>query len=458
MAMRQTQAEIKAIEAELQSIRADKSRRSVTLLEPHANRAVQPTATVTSIISPTISSTISSTIAPTISSTITRTVPDPAFVDPSQPSSDRSPTRRSSQPSRQSQANPQPTQRSEAPPARRKPQPEPSVKSQRSVECFPLPPVRPPLQAAVQAMDESEYLAAYLSANALTNSSANSSARLNRSRMQLLLTEKAQQINTLSQQQELIIQELITLSDQFEQVLEDASDLESDPICEYVGTEIPYVEQDDHGTLLLTTRSIDWRTVESPQRRRSARRRSTSILGWLLQQTGRLALMGIGVVGAIGRLFSGLIGHLTSALIRSLLQLTGSLFGIAITLPRLLKPLLSLLQPARPQSYRGSGRRTISRPARRSASQSGEASAIELSETQVSLKSIALYLVGAAALRILLDWIVVLHPTLWLPSVLVMITPALFTVYRSTLTPHVGFAWGYRLFAIMIGLLLGGRL
>lgn len=308
-------------------------------------------------------------------------------------------------------------------------------------------------------MDESEYLAAYLSANSSINSSANSSARLNRSRMQLLLTEKAQQINTLSQQQELIIQELMTLSDQFEQVLEDASDLEADPICEYIGTEIPYVEQDDHGTLLLTTRSIDWQTVESPQRRRSARRRSTSILGWLLQQIGRLGLLGIGVIGAIGGLFSGLIGHLTSALIRSLFQLTASLFGMAIMLPRLLlKPLLNLLQPARPQSYRGSGRRTLSRPARRSASQSGEASAIELSETQVSLKSIALYLVGAAALRILLDWIVVLHPTLWLPSVLVMITHALFAVYRSTLTPHVGFAWGYRLFAIMIGLLLGGRL
>jgi hypothetical protein len=47
---------------------------------------------------------------------------------------------------------------------------------------------------------------------------------------------------------------------------------------------------------------------------------------------------------------------------------------------------------------------------------------------------------------------------LWLPIVALIVLPAAIAIYRTTFTPETGFAWGYRLFLVMIGLLLGGRL
>ncbi|HEY9699655.1 MAG TPA: hypothetical protein V6D10_20510 [Trichocoleus sp.] len=67
-------------------------------------------------------------------------------------------------------------------------------------------------------------------------------------------------------------------------------------------------------------------------------------------------------------------------------------------------------------------------------------------------------LVGAALTRILLDLLLQAFPLLWLPTMLLLIAPALFAAYRSTTQPQTGIVWGYRLCMIMLGLLIGGRL
>ncbi|MCU0526191.1 MAG: hypothetical protein MUF72_15340 [Elainella sp. Prado103] len=426
--MKQTQAEIKAIEAELQSIRAEKSRRSVTLLEPHPG-----SPPITAPISPQISR--------------SRTIPEHPQADSPPQVSHRTPTHaRSSDP----KADQKPDRRSESPsipPAPSQTTPSSSSSSlhkpQRTVECFPLPPIRPPVSSTP-----------WINPDTLEPHAQSRSTGLpltDRSQMQQLLTAKAQQINALSQQQELMIQELITLSDQFEQALENDSEQEFEPICEYTSTEIPYVDQNHNGTLLLTTRLIDWQMEEPPSMARSRRfRLPFSVIHKLVRSIWQFFLTGLGAVGAIGGLLS--------ALLRTLLQITWR--GVRALLRWVGFPWRGR-SAARHQADRGSGRRdTSSRIARSQKSDlhSGGVRAIELSETTVSLPAIALHIAGAAVLRVVLDSIITIYPVLWLPGVLIMITPALFAVYRSTLTPHVGFAWGYRLFAIMIGLLLGGRL
>lgn len=230
---------------------------------------------------------------------------------------------------------------------------------------------------------------------------------------------KARQINSLSQQQEVIIRELATLSEQIEQAwqaVDSKSNNSFEPICEYLGTEIPCVEQDENGTLLLTTREIEWQPGHST--RRSSTNRS------LLFQIGRLvwqATLGtLGLVGTVGRT-------------------AGTLASLLITIPVRLLGGQTATEPRR-KIYRGSGRRTAA------------------PETPFTLQSALLLAAGSAALRFGLDWVVAVHPTLWLPSIFIMVAPALFAVLRATVAPQSGFAWGYRLFAILIGLLIGGRL
>jgi hypothetical protein len=404
-AMRQSQAEIKAIEAELRSIRADSR---VTLLEPEQTA----NASSTTHLNPR------QPIAPTIE--------------------------------RQGQPGPQATSTRPA-----------QAQSVRSVECFPFP--------SSYEFDQVEWQPASIASSTRKQSArtSNSAARkttqrtsrtpqLNQARY--LLAEKASQINALANQQEAIILELISLSDQLEPELE--------PVCEYDLAEIPYVETDDSGTLLLTSRALDlsWLDQGNRRSRRGLHRVAFGLVGGLI---GGL----VGLVSLIWQAAWALLG----ALLRALLKLVVAI-GKVLTMP--LKWLLGQSgsrQAARTaqtmdqtghnfdhlfdqgfdqadyvssqafdqtpsqskRHYRGSGRRL---------------------EKPFTLTEAALLVLGSALLRYGLDWLVGLYPVLWLPSLLVMLTPAAIAVYRATVIPKTGFAWGYRLFAIMIGLLLGGRL
>ncbi len=400
--MRQSQTEIKAIEAELRSIRADKktSGRSVTLLEP--NRPIeydQP-----------------------ISPTITRPAANPPVGKVQSPV-------------------------------------KPSSKT-RSIECFPLP-----KNNARVNVEETELAAIVDQLRQQTRPSTPANpyqtpvvTASDRAVVRQILEEKARQINSLSHQQEAIIRELMLLSDRFEQELQLADtdiDQEFEPICEYVSAEVPYVDQERDGTLLLTTRSIDWPETDWPETgwpetnwsetgRPETGQPAGQNRSYTVRRKPRRSLL-VSLTSQVWRLTWQLTWRLTTGTI-GLLGVMGSIVTAPIRWLLLKEPALKesapqeTAVPPRRKTYRGSGRRAVA------------------TEAPFSLKSALVLVIGSAALRIFLDWVVVTYPMLWIPSVLVMLAPALFAVYRSTVTPHVGFAWGYRLFAIMIGLLLGGRL
>lgn len=69
----------------------------------------------------------------------------------------------------------------------------------------------------------------------------------------------------------------------------------------------------------------------------------------------------------------------------------------------------------------------------------------------------AIWIIGATVVRVGLDLLLSSFPHLWLPVAGLIVLPAAIAIYRTTFTPETGFAWGYRLFLAMIGLLLGGR-
>jgi hypothetical protein len=193
-----------------------------------------------------------------------------------------------------------------------------------------------------------------------------------------------------------------------------------EPVCEYLSTEVPHIERDANGTLVLTTRSIEWYEPEetSAALRYPCRQHRRSSLFAMVQWVGRtLWRLTRGLMGGMIRTI-GVVGFVTSAPVRLLL-------GQATTLPSR-KP------------YRGSGRRVAAEP--------------------ISLRSAITLVLGAALLRVGLDWLVAIYPMLWIPSLVIMLAPALIAVYRATVKPQTGFVWGYRLFSIMIGLLIGGRL
>ncbi|MEB3337303.1 MAG: hypothetical protein VKJ46_07580 [Leptolyngbyaceae bacterium] len=67
------------------------------------------------------------------------------------------------------------------------------------------------------------------------------------------------------------------------------------------------------------------------------------------------------------------------------------------------------------------------------------------------------WIVAAAVIRLGLQVIVNAYPALWMPAVLVLITPALIATYQITFMTQSGLILGYRLLLLLVGLLLGGR-
>jgi hypothetical protein len=381
--MRQSQLEIKSIEAELKSIRANtKSPQSVSLLE--AGGSSQP-----SLPESLNQLSQSTSIAPTITPTSAR-----------QPTTDHHQTESRVQ-----------------------------SKPKREVECFPFPTQSIQPDAMAQAQLESVIQQLRRVSDAANQGTRRQSPRQARRRqaasqanaIRQLLEEKAKQINDLSTQQETAILELMKISGQLNQEHQAADiepELKNELALECEIAEIPYIERDRNGILVLTNRSIDAKSrresttakvakppIPKTPRQRYRSRNRTHLLGrfwqWIAQPVLWLGAVG---VGAVGLAHSG--------------------------------------ERTRHQGYRGSGRRAVT----------------AAPEMPVTLKEAATLVIGSALLRILLDWVVISYPMLWIPSILVMITPAAFAIYRATVKPPTGFAWGYRLFAILIGLLLGGRL
>jgi hypothetical protein len=367
--MRQSQVEIKAIEAELRSIRAEKALphdQSVTLLDPTLPRSTPEAQSISPKITPS-------------------------------PPASRSAARAA----------------------------KPDVKR---VECFPLPNSQFGQPAPSARPSESVRRFKQVQTQFIKDTS-----RQQQEMMRHLVSEKAKQINHLSHQQEKMILELMKLSNQLEQNLPISSTRKrrnSEPICEYEAAEVPYVDTDRSGTFILTTRAVESLHPDdaSAEVAQSLRHRSRKLRLPLLYQMGlsvwRLTWTVVNGVGAVSIAAVGTVGKMITAPLRWLLAGESTVEESAAP---------------RRKTYRGSGRRAV---------------ATEM----VTLQSLVLTVAGAAVLRIAMDWLVASHPALWLPSVFIMLLPALIAIYRSTVTPQTGFAWGYRLFAILIGLLLGGRL
>jgi hypothetical protein len=85
-------------------------------------------------------------------------------------------------------------------------------------------------------------------------------------------------------------------------------------------------------------------------------------------------------------------------------------------------------------------------------------SASALSFPELSLLDIALWVTGAAIVRVGLDLLLLTFPILWPPMVLILVAFAAIAIYQTTLTSTSSLSLGYRLLLIMVGLLIGGRL
>lgn len=64
----------------------------------------------------------------------------------------------------------------------------------------------------------------------------------------------------------------------------------------------------------------------------------------------------------------------------------------------------------------------------------------------------------AIALRLGADTALIAFPHLWLPVLLILLTPAAIAIGLSTWAPPLSLLLGYRLILIALGLILGGRL
>ncbi|NJO78144.1 MAG: hypothetical protein HC827_06195 [Cyanobacteria bacterium RM1_2_2] len=392
--MKQSRIEIKSIEAELRSIRADtKSSRLVSLLEadsppdqPLMQESPYQSHQVAQLYSPLAASTTASTIAPTI------------VRQPSEQK--RTPVGLSSQ-------------GASAPP-------------KREIQCFPISNQVSQSQSSTISQAQLSSVIEQLrqsSPEGKSKKTGRYSASSRQQAIRQLVEAKAKQINDLSTQQETAILELMDLSGQLnpgDQETDADFRLQNEFNVECEVAEIPYVERDRNGILVLTNRSIDQaKTPAKAETERVAAKATKSS-----RSRHRNSRNGIHLVEHIWRWIWKPIVWVGSASVNAI----GATHSGEHT--------------ARRKGYRGSGRRAIT----------------SAPEMPVTLKEAAILVVGSALLRISLDWVVMSYPLLWIPSILVMIAPAAFAIYRSTVKPPAGFAWGYRLFAILIGLLLGGRL
>lgn len=86
-------------------------------------------------------------------------------------------------------------------------------------------------------------------------------------------------------------------------------------------------------------------------------------------------------------------------------------------------------------------------------------SCIQLPQSPLAILIDATTWVAAATLlRVGMKFALTTFPVLWLPIAILMVTPALLTVYLAIFVPKSGFVPGYRLLLIILGFLIGGTL
>lgn len=331
--------------------------------------------------------------------------------------------------------------------------------------------------------------AAVASSRPAHKSTAAAAADLSRQQEALQRLEaKAQQINQLSAAQETAMLELKAIATRLERdwtALElqygdayarDASLPAALPhLCDYVATDVPAIERSESGAFVITTRAVDLFKAErdaevmahtlrhrngtSATRQRRAAEPSGSM--WADGQA----------IGRAGGQASGQVGGLLQSLWVQVQAIANSVTAQSSARANR-RTRMAQVQPSA-ASYADDYSQGYSQDYAQEYSQdyaqdyvqdhasgypSHSRSQASQTNDTLSYKASALWLGGAIAARIAANLFLAAHPGFWIPVVGLMVAPAAIAIYRTTVAPQSSMIWGYRLFLVMIGLLLGGRL
>lgn len=274
------------------------------------------------------------------------------------------------------------------------------------------------------------------------------------------LEAKAQQINQLSAAQETAMLELKAIATRLERdwtALElqygdayarDASLPAALPhLCDYVATDVPAIERNESGAFVITTRAVDLFKAE----------RDAEVMAHTLRYRNgtsatrqRRAAEPSGSMGTGGQA-SGLLQSLWTQV-----QAIASLVTVQSSARANRRTRMAQVQPSA-SSYADDYSQDYSQDYA-SAYPSHRRSQPSQTPDTLSYKASALWLGGAIVARIAANLFLAAHPGFWIPVVGLMVAPAAIAIYRTTVAPQSSMVWGYRLFLVMIGLLLGGRL
>jgi hypothetical protein len=240
------------------------------------------------------------------------------------------------------------------------------------------------------------------------------------------LEAQAERVNQLSVAQEAALLELRAIAEKLErdrQTLPDgAAEFTSEiPLCEYLTEVVPCVEREPDGAFIVTTRAIDSFKAE---------REATLMAQSLRHRAGRSG-------SASQQKHVGVSKRRSSE--------PESPFEIAETWGKLLWQRLSKLTS-----------QFIAH--RRKASKTSRNHAAPVAVPSFSLPDAVIWVVGATIARVGINLVLASFPGLWLPVVALILTPAAIAIYQIAVSPETGSIWGYRLFLVMAGLLIGGRL
>lgn len=257
------------------------------------------------------------------------------------------------------------------------------------------------------------------------------------------LEAQVQRINELSAVQEAAMLELKAIA---EQVEHDQTTLKGDDVlqgdrptpsvCEYLPTAVPRVERDViNGAYVITARTIDLLKKEH-----EAEQAAISTAETVRRFANRSPK------GVSSKDDPSTMAATRKSPKRSSPKST-SIVGL------LLEPLTSLINSV-------SSRRRTDRVERANATNRVEhANAAETPELpSLDFQEAVVWIAGSAVVRIGLDALLAAFPAFWLPVLALVVTPTAIAIYRTTIDPRSGLILGYRLLLIMIGLLLGGRL
>jgi hypothetical protein len=239
------------------------------------------------------------------------------------------------------------------------------------------------------------------------------------------LEAQAERVNQLSVAQEAALLELRAIAEKLERdrqsLPEDADEFAAEvPPCEYLTKAVPYVEREPDGAFIVTTRSIDLFKAE---------REAALMAQTLRHRSGRPDSTPNPRVGASKRRVAEPDSPLESA----------EVWG------KLLWQRLSKLTS-----------QFIAR--RRKSSKASRSQSAPVAAPSFSLPDAVIWVVGSTIARVGINLVLASFPGLWLPIAALILTPAAIAIYQIAVSPETGSIWGYRLFLVMAGLLIGGRL